>query len=573
VKGAGCAVLVCLLTAAVPAAQSPPACTGDDCAPPREQIASAASAIARDKGVFVGALRQLIQALPGAYGDDAARVTSSIEEMARTLGRWDRSIATYRALVLDAAGRTPDGHLALAGVYLERGRIDDAMHEASTAAGIDPERPEAYMAQALAYDRLERHADAAAAFEKAATLRGAGVGALYGQAQQLLAEGDEARATAALRAFDTLATSIEHGARSGRPAAPAPFVRAGLLRQPAGVSVIFPPARYARGLILVENGSLDAAVSELRSAATTDPMMAADVRESRDVQLGAAALRNGDPASAIRHLTDAARMRPDRAERRRLLGLALAAGRQPERSIEELTAATARDPDDDRAASALAEVLIRANRGPEAERVLRRELEAVPGSGIALYQLATLLAAAGRTGEAIPLMERATASAPVIGQDYLYDTLATLYLRDANLSGALGAYRRRVAVDPNLSDAHRKVAQIYLELGRHEEASAEFAAALRLDPSNGEAQAGLAQVHFRRGEYEAAAQAARRALALNHTHLAAQYTLGASLLRLGRTSEGTEALDVFRRLQEAAQAAADREWELKLRRQAAQPDR
>ena len=93
------------------------------------------------------------------------------------------------------------------------------------------------------------------------------------------------------------------------------------------------------------------------------------------------------------------------------------------------------------------------------------------------------------------------------------------------------------------------------------------------NPANAEAHAGEAQVHLRRGEYDAAEQSARRALALNPNHLSAQYALGAALLRLGRTAEGTAALDAFRRLQDAAQAAADREWELKLRRQAPPPGR
>ena len=127
-----------------------------------------------------------------------------------------------------------------------------------------------------------------------------------------------------------------------------------------------------------------------------------------------------------------------------MLGLALEADRQHERSIEELAAASARNRADDRAPSALAEVLLRLERPADAERVLRDELDAVPGSGIARYQLATLLSSSGRTAEAITVMERAAASAPAIGQDYLYDTLGTLYIGDANLAGALGAYRRRV---------------------------------------------------------------------------------------------------------------------------------
>ena len=177
---------------------------------------------------------------------------------------------------------------------------------------------------------------------------------------------------------------------------------------------------------------------------------------------------------------------------------------------------------------------------------------------------------AGRNGDAIRELERAAAFPPVVGQDHLFDTLGVLYTSDANLDGALTAYRTRVLVNPNNSDAHRKLAQIYLELGRHEEASAEFTAALLLDPMNAEACAGRAQIRLRLGDYADAAKWARAALMLNPTHAAAQYTLGASLMRLGRADEGSAALEEFRRLQAAAQAAASVEWELKLLRQSAQ---
>jgi tetratricopeptide (TPR) repeat protein len=148
--------------------------------------------------------------------------------------------------------------------------------------------------------------------------------------------------------------------------------------------------------------------------------------------------------------------------------------------------------------------------------------------------------------------------------------LGVLYTSDANLDGALTAYRRRLLANPNNGDAHRKLGQIYLELGRHQEASGEFTAALLLDPMNAEAFAGRAQIRLRLGDYADAVKWARAALMLNRTHAAAQYTLGASLIRLGRGDEGTAALEEFRRLQAAAQAAANQEWELKLLRQSVQ---
>ncbi len=167
-------------------------------------------------------------------------------------------------------------------------------------------------------------------------------------------------------------------------------------------------------------------------------------------------------------------------------------------------------------------------------------------------------------------LEKALAFEPVLGQDYLYDMLGILYMSNADLDGALAAYRKRAGANPNNSDAHRKLGQVYLEQSRYDEARAEFAAALLLDPLNVEAHAGRAQVFLRTGEYAEAEAASRRALALNRTHVSARYALGTSLVRLGRIEEGTRELDEFQRLQTAALAKASRDWDLKLIRQGAQ---
>jgi tetratricopeptide (TPR) repeat protein len=198
-----------------------------------------------------------------------------------------------------------------------------------------------------------------------------------------------------------------------------------------------------------------------------------------------------------------------------------------------------------------------------------RLAEAASPSG-AHYQAALRYQSLGRTADAVRELEGAAAFPPVVGQDRFYDVLGVLYTSDANLDGALAAYRRRVLANPNNGDAHRKLGRIYLELGRHDEASAEFTAALLLDPTNAEAYAGRAQIRLRLGDYAAAVKWARAALTLSRTHAAAQYALGASLIRLGQVDEGNAALDEFRRLQAEAQAVADREWALKLLRQQAE---
>ena len=529
------------------------------------QVVSAASQLARDRNQFVAAVRQLVEAIPDASGGDGNAVLAGVDQLARALAGWDKSIRTYRAVLLEAAERASDAHVALAGVYLERGNGREALKEAQAARALDPQRSDVYILLGLAYDLAKRPADAALAFSNASKLAPRSPAATYGLAQRLIAQGDEAGAAAALRRFEAQAPTRSDA--NGPTRAPAsPFVRVGLLRQSAGVAPLFPPAVYVKAFARLADGEFEQAIAEFRTAAarTGSSLQDDDMRE------GAAALRRADLRSAIARASSAVERYPDRPEPRRLLGLAYRADEQYERSIEHLSAAVRLSPADDLARQALADVFALARRPADAEQVLLAAIDAIPDAGGAHYQLALVVQSLGRNSDAIRELERAAAFAPVVGQDHLYDTLGVLYTSDANLDGALTAYRKRVLANPNNSDAHRKLAQIYLELGRHEEASAEFTAALLLDPMNAEAYAGRAQIRLRLGDYAGAATWAQAALTLNPAHAAARYTLGASLTRLGRADEGNAALDEFRRLQAASQAAASLEWELKLLKLSAQ---
>jgi tetratricopeptide (TPR) repeat protein len=563
-------IWVCAAGLSVLVSQAQGPCVGDDCSAVREHITVAAAEIGRDRDRFVAALRELIRSLWGTYGVDAPAETASVQDMAENLGRWDRAIRTYRTLLLDAAGEGSDAHVALAAVYLERGNADMGLKEALAASAVDPARPDAYILQGLAFDLAKRPGDAADAFAKASKVDARRAAGTYGLAERLIAIGDEAGATAALQRFEAGQPQDALQELSGSRAPPAPFVRAGLLRQPAGIAPMFAPSAYARAFQLLAAGALDQAVDEFRTAAVRDSLRVSETERNSDARRGTAAFSDGDLRTAIQDLELAVNQLPDSTEPRSVLGLAYAADEQYKRSIEQLKVVVRLQPEDDRARLALSDVLVLAKRPLDAEQVLRDTLDAIPGSGGAHYQLALLYESLGRFGEAIAELERAAMVPPVIGEDQLYSTLGVLYLNAANLDGALSAYRRRVVTNPNNSDAHRQLGQIYVELGRHQEASAEFTAALLLDPANTEAHASRAQLYLRLGEYAAAEMSARRALERNRAHRAAQYALGTSLMRLGRREEGTAALEEYRRLQASAQAAADQAWQLKLMKQAAQ---
>jgi tetratricopeptide (TPR) repeat protein len=494
-------------------------------------------------------------------------VRASIDEMSRALARWDDAIRTYRAVLRDTVGHVPDAHVALAAVYVERGKGRDALKEATAAGQLDPWRGDALVLQALAHD-LEGHpADAARALAKASTFD-RGEAASYALAQHLILLGDEAGASAALRRFHSAVEKELRGA-SASPAA-APFVRIGLLRQSPGVAPLLPPAAYTAGFTLLARGAYDRAVAELKQAVAHDSLGARDIVQDDDTRLGAAAFRRGDLDAALERFRTAVEKAPDSAEARRMLGLVYKADEQYEASVEQLRVAVKLNAMDDRARVALADVLVLMGRLEDAEQVLREAIAVLPNGGRAHYQLAQLYKTSGRSANAIAELEKVATFEAIAGQDHVYDELGVWYTADANLDGARTAYRKRIDVNPNNSDAHRKLGQIYLEQSRHEDAEAELSAALLLDPQNAEAHASRAQLHLRLGEYADAETSARRALALNRSHIAARYALGAALLRLGRTEDGTRELEEFQRLQTDALARANQEWQLKLTRQAAQ---
>ena len=160
---------------------------------------------------------------------------------------------------------------------------------------------------------------------------------------------------------------------------------------------------------------------------------------------------------------------------------------------------------------------------------------------------------------------------PLIGLNGIYQSLGAMAAARQNFDAAITAYEQRVDIHPNDADAHQDLGDTYARLGRHAEALAEFAMVSTLAIGRADAFTAMAQVHLKEGRYAEAVEAARRALDLNAAYAPAHYTLGTSLVRLGRTDEGQKELEEFQRLQAEAASAHAREIELGgLRREASE---
>lgn len=533
VAGRGLPALLVLVLAAAPAAAQSP------------------TELFERKQAFVAALRQFSISIAGRFGDEGSRLAADADAMAAALRAWDESIAAFER-TLRQRRLAADDYVALGMVQLDRARAAGAVRSFGAAAKLAPSRADIQQMLAMAHGRNGQRAEAVRALTRAATLEPQNVVVRYELARHAM----ETRTPPNADTFSAFqAAAAPHLARGATIA----FASPGLLRQTAGVAPIFPPAAYVQVFDAIAAGRFDEAVAGARGAIAADVLVKPGVPAA--VAAGSDALRSGDVTGALRQLTAAVAATPESAEAHRALGTAYRLDDQLDRSLYAYATAVRLTPANERARLAQADVLIDMDRLDDAGAALRETIRAIPGSVLAHYRLGRLLQARGLYAEAVTELKTAARSAPLVGQDPLHEMVALLLANQADFEGAVEALQLQIAVNPGNADAHRRLGDSYVRLGRNHEALAAFTAARLVDPRNVAAIVGVAQLHLTNGAHAEAAEAARAAIALDTSHAQARYVLGTALTRLGRAGEAGREMDEYRRLQAAAAEASKQKLE------------
>lgn len=159
-------------------------------------------------------------------------------------------------------------------------------------------------------------------------------------------------------------------------------------------------------------------------------------------------------------------------------------------------------PPDLEAGRLLVEVEQKLGRLEDARATLRAWLVARPGDRAGFLRLAELEERAGALDPALDAWERVIALDPARARLHL-ETMARLALRFHDDARAVGYARRAVASAPNDAQAHARLAELELALGRRDEAEKSYARALVLDPSRHEMALGLAELEIQAGREDA----------------------------------------------------------------------
>ncbi len=289
--------------------------------------------------------------------------------------------ATAVRMIGRAVERAPDFAAArsnLGSALMELGRLDEAAAQLTAAADLEAADPLVRVNLSNAQRALGRLADAAATAIQAIRLA-------PDLAAAHIALG---RALAALTLFDDAERHFRV-ARDLDPDDPSPI---GLLAD-----------------TLEDAGRTDAASTTLQDALRQHP-------DSADLhgRLGALRTRTGDIAGGVKHLSQAARLEPERAARHNDLGLALLRLNLPEQAARCFETALTIDPNDPAGLVNLGGLHRQQGDLTAAEAAYRRALVAHPGLVPAAAQLGSLLFLdLGDANAAVePLRRAAEASAP-----------------------------------------------------------------------------------------------------------------------------------------------------------------
>ena len=159
--------------------------------------------------LFVAGLLEFAAAAAGTYGDEGERLLSALVAMENGLIKWDAQVWVYETAIASKIDDAPpavaaDMRTVLGALFLERGRLEDAIRELEAAAVLDTRRADIRAFQALAYATANRPLEAAKAFEAASQLDPADPLKPYLVAQQFARANRAAEATTALVRVSTV---------------------------------------------------------------------------------------------------------------------------------------------------------------------------------------------------------------------------------------------------------------------------------------------------------------------------------------------------------------------------------
>jgi tetratricopeptide (TPR) repeat protein len=200
----------------------------------------------------------------------------------------------------------------------------------------------------------------------------------------------------------------------------------------------------------------------------------------------------------------------------------------------------------------------------EAETRYLEIIENTPASADAHHLLGVIFHQTKRSGEAIPLIEKALSLGGP--QPVFYANLGVALISLERFGEAADALAESIRLNSSSADARNNMGLALKALGKHREAIESFEACIRLDPVFARARSNLGTLHNERGfnmqedgHAGDAAESYRRAIEIDPDYEVSRFNIGVALASLGQFQE---AVDAYRGALEISPDYADAHYNL-----------
>lgn len=281
----------------------------------------------------------------------------------------------------------------------------------------------------------------------------------------------------------------------------------------------------------LQTGDLDAASGHCQSVLQRLPGEANALHV-----LGAVRLRQNDPETAIKFLTQARKSAPANAEILTNLGAAHRAAGRPDQAAEILQEAILLAPENPSTYFNLANSYVDAGKLDLALTAYRQVVDLVPDHIAAHGTIAQILRDTGDTDAALRAFETLDRLAP--DSPETLNAIAVLHAGRGQLETAEEFLRRAVALAPENHEFASNLANVLAKTFRTDEALTFYAGALDNTPDDPDLLCNIGNAVSHRGDITAASDKYRRALEIDPDHIDAHAGLANNLLADGQFSAG-----------------------------------
>ena len=300
---------------------------------------------------------------------------------------------------------------------------------------------------------------------------------------------------------------------------------------------------FAKARLLMQQGKIDEAISELRAIQANAP-----AAQGLELELGTAYYKKGDYAQAVESLKKASATDPGSGEAIQLLGLSYYLSGHPAQAIPLLEKVQSWYPRANVDASYILGICYIQTKDYPRARIAFAKMFDVPADSAASYLFTARMLL---RQEFDPVAEEYAQKAATIDPrlPLAHFMLGELFLYKSRVPEAVAEFQKELAIDPAHAATYYKLADAYSRMQKFDDAERLLQRSIWLDATSTGPYILMGKVLEKKGEFELSVRALQRAAAMDPNNPTTHHLLGQAYRDMGKKDESENELKLAEQLQ------------------------